>query len=82
VSWHTKTGKALVLGIRPAERDPRLITVRRGGILLDADRHLLALGRPAAQNMRSTTSSTLDPTMIDRAERSTRRARGFKARSR
>jgi hypothetical protein len=29
--------------ILPAERDPRLVTVRRGGTLLDADHHLLAL---------------------------------------
>jgi hypothetical protein len=29
--------------ILPAERDPRLITVRRGGTLLDDDHHLLAL---------------------------------------
>ncbi len=29
--------------ILPTERDPRLITVRRGGTLLDADHHLLAL---------------------------------------
>jgi hypothetical protein len=29
--------------ILSAERDPRLITVRRGGSLLDADHHLLAL---------------------------------------
>lgn len=29
--------------ILPAKRDPRLITVRRGGTLLDADHHLLAL---------------------------------------
>jgi hypothetical protein len=29
--------------ILPAERDPRLITVRRGGTLRDADHHLLAL---------------------------------------
>src|SRR5215218_3606816 len=29
--------------ILSAERDPRLITVRRGGTLLDADHHLLAL---------------------------------------
>jgi hypothetical protein len=29
--------------ILPKERDPRLITVRRGGTLTDADHHLLAL---------------------------------------
>ena len=29
--------------ILPEERDPRLITVRRGGTLTDADHHLLAL---------------------------------------
>jgi len=29
--------------ILPAERDPRLIPVRRGGTLRDADHHLLAL---------------------------------------
>jgi len=29
--------------ILPTERDPRFITVRRGGTLLDADHHLLAL---------------------------------------
>ena len=29
--------------ILPTERDPRFITVRRGGMLLDADHHLLAL---------------------------------------
>jgi hypothetical protein len=29
--------------ILPKKRDPRLITIRRGGILLDADLHLLAL---------------------------------------
>jgi hypothetical protein len=29
--------------ILPAERDPRLITTRRGGTLSDADHHLLAL---------------------------------------
>ena len=29
--------------ILPKERDPRLITVRRGGTLLDEDHHLLAL---------------------------------------
>ena len=29
--------------ILPAERDPRLITARRGGTLLDTDHHLLAL---------------------------------------
>src|SRR6476661_8822633 len=29
--------------ILPKERDPRFITVRRGGTLLDSDHHLLAL---------------------------------------
>jgi hypothetical protein len=29
--------------ILPAVRDPRLVTVRRGGTLIDADHHLLAL---------------------------------------
>src|SRR3954462_5161582 len=29
--------------ILPKERDPRLITIRRGGTLTDADHHLLAL---------------------------------------
>jgi len=33
----------MALVILPAEREPRLITVRRGGTLLDADHHLLAL---------------------------------------
>ena len=31
------------LVILPKERDPRLVTVRRGGTLTDADHHLLAL---------------------------------------
>ena len=35
--------KAVALVILPTERDPRLITVRRRGTLLDADHHLLAL---------------------------------------
>ena len=30
--------------ILPKVRDPRLVTIRRGGTLTDADRHLLALG--------------------------------------
>ena len=29
--------------ILPKQRDPRLITIRRGGTLADADHHLLAL---------------------------------------
>ena len=29
--------------ILPAQRDPRLVTIRRGGTLTDADHHLLAL---------------------------------------
>ncbi|MBI4940081.1 MAG: hypothetical protein HY830_04975, partial [Actinobacteria bacterium] len=29
--------------ILPAERDPRLVTVRRGGTLTDEDHHLLGL---------------------------------------
>jgi hypothetical protein len=29
--------------ILPKERDPRLITIRRGGTLTDADHHLLAI---------------------------------------
>jgi hypothetical protein len=33
----------MALVILPAKRDPLLITVRRGGSLLDADHHLLAL---------------------------------------
>jgi len=33
----------VALVILPTERDPRFITVRRGGMLLDADHHLLAL---------------------------------------
>jgi hypothetical protein len=34
--------------ILPAERDPRLITTRRGGTLSDADHHLLALWAAAS----------------------------------
>lgn len=29
--------------ILPKARDPRLVTVRRGGVLTDTDHHLLAL---------------------------------------
>jgi len=29
--------------ILPKQRDPRLITIRRGGTLTDADHHLLAI---------------------------------------
>jgi hypothetical protein len=29
--------------ILPKERDPRLVTIRRGGLLIDSDHHLLAL---------------------------------------
>jgi hypothetical protein len=56
-----------------------MATVRRGGTLLDADPTSWPCGRPTAQNMCSTTSSTLDLTVIDRAEGSRRRARGFEA---
>ncbi len=36
-------GKGLLGVILPKERDPRFITIRRGGTLTDSDHHLLAL---------------------------------------
>jgi hypothetical protein len=40
VSLETEAVAVLIL---PKEPDPRLVTIRRGGTLTDADHHLLAL---------------------------------------
>jgi len=62
--------------ILPKVRDPRFITVRRGGTLSDQDHHLLALWAAACPNTSSTASSRCNPTTLDRVRRSSMPAPG------
>ncbi len=68
--------------ILPKVRDPRFITVRRGGTLTDADQRLWPPGRPRAQSTFCTSSSRCSPRIRGPARRSSRLGHGRAARSR
>lgn len=46
--------------ILPKDRDPRFITIRRGGTLTDSDHHLLTRGQPRVRSTSSRYSSWCD----------------------
>jgi hypothetical protein len=65
--------------ILPKVRDPRFVTIRRGGTLTDSDHQLLALW---ARSTSLTSSSRLSLRTYDRVRRSSMLAAGCVARSR
>ena len=68
--------------ILPKVRDPRLVTVRRGGTLTDSDHHLLALwAADCAEHVLGLFESA-SPRTRDHGRRSSRPARGSVATSR
>jgi hypothetical protein len=69
--------------ILPKVRDPRFVTVRRGGTLTDSDHHLLALWAAAcAEHVLDLFEDMLSIGTHDRARRSSMPAPGCVARSR
>jgi hypothetical protein len=66
--------------ILPAERDPRLITTRRGGTLSDADITFWLFGLPPARSTSFTTSIRFARRTHVLAKRSTLHGLGFAAR--
>ncbi len=69
--------------ILPKDRDPRFITIRRGGTLTDSDHQLLALWAADVRGARlHLFESAADCLTRDRVRRSTRPAHGCVARSR
>ena len=68
--------------ILPKVRDPRFVTIRRGGTLTDADHHLLALWAASCAEHVLDIFESARPEDPDRATRSSRPAPGCVARSR
>jgi len=69
----SEMGKLVIL---PKIRDPRFITVRRGGTLQDDDHRLLAMWAPRAQSTFCTSSSRCGPRTRGPARRSSRLGMG------
>ena len=68
--------------ILSAVRDPRLVTIRRGGTLTDSDHHLLALWAAACAEHVLPLFESAHPGDRDRARPSSTPAPGSAARSR
>ncbi len=68
--------------ILPKVRDPRFVTIRRGGTLTDSDHQLLALWAGACAEHVLGISRRLDPGTRDRVRRSSMPVPGCVARSR
>ena len=68
--------------ILPKDRDPRFVTIRRGGTLTDADHRLLALWAAACAEHVLDLFESAQPGDPGRARRSSTPAPGCAARSR